>query len=105
MNAFIHVKGAAAAQTHNTRMPALSPIPVARPPFGIEDFLAHLPLFREIDRPALKRSRAAPSRSTRRAARCCSAAATAAAGEKVIELMGAGQSFGETVMFSTGPTQ
>lgn len=122
MNALIHIKGAAPPRTHNARMSALSPIPVARPPFGIEDFLAHLPLFREIDRPALRQIARgsvaidAPRGTVlfRRGDRCGGfhvvifgqvklAIYSPQGGEKVIELMGSGQSFGEAVMFLDRP--
>jgi CRP-like cAMP-binding protein len=105
---------------HNCLMTALSP--AARPPFGIEDFLAHIPLFREVDRPALRqiaRGSAAVDAPCgtvlfRRGDRCGGfhvvifgqvklAIYSPQGGEKVIELMGAGQSFGEAVMFLDRP--
>ncbi len=90
--------------------------------FGIEDLLAHLPLFREVDRSAMKqiaRGTAAVDapRGTvlfRRGDRCTGfhvvifgqvklASYSPGGNEKVIELMGAGQSFGEPVMFLDKP--
>jgi CRP-like cAMP-binding protein len=99
----------------------LIPAPT-RKPFGIDDFLAHLPLFREVDRPALKQIARGTAvvdapRGTvlfRRGDRCSGfhviifgqvklAIGSADGGEKVIELMGPGQSFGEAVMFLDKP--
>jgi CRP/FNR family transcriptional regulator, dissimilatory nitrate respiration regulator len=96
--------------------------PPARRPFGIDDFLAHLPLFREVDRPALKQIARGTAvidapRGTvlfRRGDRCSGfhviifgrvklALSSPDGGEKVIELMGPGQSFGEAVMFLDKP--
>jgi CRP-like cAMP-binding protein len=100
----------------------LAPSAAGRPPFGIEDFLAHLPLFREIDRSALRqiaRGSAAidAPRGTvlfRRGDRCAGfhvvifgqvklSIYSPDGGEKVVEVMGPGQSFGEAVMFLDKP--
>ena len=99
-----------------------APSAAGRPPFGIEDFLAHLPLFREVDRPALRqvaRGSAAidAPRGTvlfRRGDRCGGfhvvifgqvklSIYSPDGGEKVVEVMGPGQSFGEAVMFLDRP--
>jgi len=96
--------------------------PAARRPFGIEDFLAHLPLFREIERPALKQIARGTAvvdapRGTvlfRRGDRCSGfhviifgraklAVSSPDGSEKVIEIVGPGQSFGEAVMFLDKP--
>lgn len=93
-----------------------------KPPFGIEDFLAHLPLFREIEKPELRQIARGTTavdapRGTvlfRRGDRVSGfyvvifgqvklAIYSPEGGEKVIELMGPGQSFGEPVMFLDRP--
>ena len=99
-----------------------APSLTARPPFGIEDFLAHLPLFREIERSALQQIARGTTavdapRGTvlfRRGDRVSGfyvvifgqvklAIYSPDGGEKVIELMGPGQSFAESVMFLNKP--
>jgi CRP-like cAMP-binding protein len=94
----------------------------ARRPFGIDDFLAHLPIFRDIEKPALKQIARGTAvvdapRGTvlfRRGDRCSGfhviifgqvklAIYSPDGGEKVIEIMGPGQSFGEAVMFLDQP--
>lgn len=92
------------------------------PPFKAATFLANLPLFRELDRDEIKRIAAAtlqieaPRGSVlfRRGQPCTGlhivicgqiklALQTDQGSEKVVEILGAGQSFGEAVMFLEKP--
>ncbi len=102
-------------------MPA-PPSATAKLPFGIEDFLAHLPLFREVEKPALRQIARGTTavdapRGTvlfRRGDRVSGfyvvifgqvklTIYSPDGGEKVIEIMGPGQSFAEPVMFLDKP--
>lgn len=109
--------------TSDFRLQVSAPLSVAaKPPFGIEDFLAHLPLFREIEKSELRQIARGTTavdapRGTvlfRRGDRVSGfyvvifgqvklAIYSPEGGEKVIELMGPGQSFGESVMFLDEP--